>query len=349
MLTICAERESWGAKIGDVPDYDAVLVVSFGGPERADDVMPFLQRVTRGRDVPRRRLLDVAERYFQAGGVSPINEQTRELITALTQRLDDDGPRLPIYWGNRNWHPLLSDTMQTMAAAGVERTVAFVTSAFSSFSSCRQYLDDIEAARMAVGPTAPIVDKIRPFWNHPGFVEASAARVREAVLELLATTTEELRLVFTAHSIPSAMAAACDYEAQLREAATLVAERAATELAWDLVYQSRSGRPDTPWLGPDILDHLTRLRDERVAAVVVCPIGFVSDHMEVVYDLDIEAQALARRLGIRLARAGTVGTSPRFVDAVRELIVERVEGATPVALGTLGPRPACTIDCCPPS
>jgi ferrochelatase len=333
-----------------LPPYDAVLLVSFGGPERPDDVMPFLENVTRGRGIPRQRLAQVAAHYLARGGVSPINEENRRLLAAIQAQLEAHGPALPVYWGNRNWHPLLAETLAEMAADGIQRAVAFVTSAFSSYSSCRQYREDLAAARLAVGPGAPTVDKIRPFFNHPGFIEPMAASVAAALDRLPPSLRPSAALAFTAHSIPRSMADSSDYQAQLLEACRLVTAGATPGRAWSLVFQSRSGSPAQPWLEPDIGDHLRHLHDGGVEAVVVAPIGFVSDHMEVVHDLDTEAAALASQLGMTMVRAATVGTSPYFAAMVRELIMERTSPTTtvPRALGTMGPRAGdCAADCCP--
>ena len=231
-----------------VTPFDAVLLLSFGGPEGPEDVVPFLENVTRGRNIPRARLEEVGQHYFLFGGMSPINQQCRDLVRALQVELGRNGPPLTVYWGNRNWHPLLADTVRRMADDGVRRAVAVATSAYSSYSACRQYLDDIDGARAAVGERAPAIEKLPPFWNHPGYIETMAANTREA-LARLQPDYARVRLVFTAHAIPSAMAATCDYEVELREASSLVAERAAPErsrLQWDLVYQSRSGLPTQP-------------------------------------------------------------------------------------------------------
>jgi ferrochelatase len=269
--------------------YDAVLIVSFGGPERADDVLPFLENVTRGRNVPRARLLKVAQHYYRLGGASPINAQNCALASALEGELDSQGFRLPVYLGNRNWHPLLADVVGKMAADGVRRAVAFVTSAFGSYSSCRQYLDDIERARSEVGLDAPRIDKLRLFYNHPGFIEPMIERTEAALAELPQASRSAARLVFTAHSIPLAMAAGGPYEAQLREAARLISD-GVRRGEWILAYQSRSGPPDQPWLETDIADLLARLHREGVREVVVVPLGFLSDHMDVLYYLDVEAR-----------------------------------------------------------
>ena len=320
-------------------NYDALLIVSFGGPEGMDDVMPFLENVTRGRNVPRERLLKVAEHYELFSGVSPINQQNRNLIEALSRELKAKGPELPIYWGNRNWHPLLPDTLRTMAADGIKNALAFVTSAYSSFSSCRQYLQNIAAAQEQVGAGAPRVEKLRAFYNHPLFIEANVDRIRSV-------SSAPARLVFTAHSIPESMALHCDYTLQLEEAGRLIATELGVE-NWTVVYQSRSGSPMQPWLGPDICDHLRALNATGVTDVVVAPIGFVSDHIEVVYDLDVEAQQVARELGMNVVRAATAGTHPSFVKMIRELILERVDDAPARYLGSRGANhTVCPADCC---
>ncbi|HYO63395.1 MAG TPA: ferrochelatase [Pyrinomonadaceae bacterium] len=330
-------------------NYDAVMVVSFGGPEGMDEVMPFLENVLRGRNVPPERMREVAHHYELFGGVSPINGQNRRLVAALAELLEREGPRLPVYWGNRNWHPFLADTLRQMRADGVRSALAFVTSAYSSYSGCRQYLGDIERAREALGPDAPRVDKLRAFYNHPGFVGPNVEHLRAALDEVPAERRADARVAFTAHSIPQAMAAGCDYEAQLLETCRLVAEGAG-HAQWRLVFQSRSGPPTQAWLEPDICDYLRGLKDEGATDVIVAPVGFVSDHMEVLYDLDTEARQLAEQLGLRMYRAATAGTHPTFVRMVRELILERTDGrAAPLALGTRGPRADfCTPGCCPP-
>lgn len=324
--------------------YEAVMLVSFGGPEGPDDVMPFLRNVVRGRDVPEERLLTVAEHYQHFGGVSPINAQCHALLQALRTELD-----LPLYWGNRNWNPYLADTLATMRDDGIRRALAFVTSPFGSYSSCRQYLDDIDAARAAVGDGAPEIGKIRHYHDHPGFVRPHADAVRAAFARL---SDVEPRLVFTAHSIPSMMDAQSGpdgwrYTTQVHETATLVASEAGPGLEWDLAWQSRSGPPHVPWLEPDINDHLEVLAASGVRGVVVSPIGFVSDHVEVAWDLDIEAAETAKRLGLRYARAATPGTDRRFVSMVRDLVAERLDSAAPRArLGTLPVWDTCPTGCC---
>ena len=325
--------------------YDALLVVSFGGPERSDDVVPFLENVAQGRNIPRERLLAVAEHYYHFGGVSPINQQCRELIAALRRELAEHGPDLPIYWGNRNWRPFLRDAIGQMRDDGIRNALAFVTSAYSSYSGCRQYRENIAAAQAAVGEEAPRIEKLRVFYNHPRFIESSSDRLREALVKLPAAKPSYV--VFTAHSIPLSLAQVSDYERQLEETCRLVAEASGVE-HWKLVFQSRSGAPGQPWLEPDILEYLERLHEIGVKQVAVAPIGFLSDNMEVLYDLDIEAKDLALELGITLVRANTVGTHPAFIRMIRELIAERVLNAPRLAIGKYGPRQdICAADCCP--
>ena len=326
---------------------DALLVVSFGGPEGPDDVVPFLENVLRGRPVPRQRLEEVAGHYQRFGGVSPVNGHNRDLIAAVQAELDRHGPALGVYWGNRNWHPFLAETIGRMRDDGVNRALAFVTSAYASYSGCHQYLDDIAQARAEVGPGAPVIDKLRVFYNHPGFVEPNAEHLRVA----LEQAGDRAVVAFTAHSIPVSMAATCDYVAQLTETARLVAERAdpGGGLPWQLVFQSRSGPPGQPWLEPDIVDHLRAVATAGAGTVVVAPIGFISDHMEVVYDLDTEASRVAGEIGLRFIRAATVGADPAFVTMIRQLINERVDPSAPrLALGNRGPYEAtCPAGCCP--
>ena len=329
-------------------NFDAVLVVSFGGPEGPDDVLPFLENVLRGKDVPRERMLEVADHYQRFGGVSPINAQNRALIAALAVELDTRGPRMPIYWGNRNWHPLLADTMAEMARVGVRRALGFVTSAYSSYSSCRQYLEDIERARRQVGPTAPEIDKLRAFFNHPGFIALWVERARAAIEQLPSQHRASARVMYTAHSIPTAMAEGCQYAAQIAEAARLVSEALALK-DYQIAYQSRSGSPRQPWLSPDIGDALRELRAAGPARdVVIVPIGFLSDHVEILYDLDVAARQICDALGLNMVRAATVGSHPEFVGMIRELIEERVSGAPRRALGNFGAsHDVCPADCCP--
>jgi protoporphyrin/coproporphyrin ferrochelatase len=326
-------------------DFDALLVVSFGGPEGMEDVIPFLENVLRGRNVPLERMLQVARHYELFGGVSPINQQNRNLIAALEKELSANGPQLPIYWGNRNWHPMLADTLKQMAADGIQNALAFVTSAYSSYSSCRQYLQNIADAQAEVGPQAPRVEKLRAFYNHPLFIDANVDQIREA-LSQLEDDPASAHLVFTAHSIPESMAENCDYAVQLAETGKLIAEGLNIR-NWQVVYQSRSGSPTQPWLGPDVSEHLRGLRLEGVRNVIVAPIGFVSDHMEVVYDLDFEASKVAEEIGLKMVRARTAGTHSAFVKMIRELMLERIDNVPARAAGSYGPRHnVCEPDCC---
>lgn len=331
------------------PPYDAVLLVSFGGPEGRDEVIPFLENVLRGRNVPRERMLEVAEHYYHFDGVSPINEQNRQLIAALQARLAADGPNLPVYWGNRNWEPYLTDALSKMRDDGIKRALAFVTSAYSSFSGCRQYRGNIADAQAAVGAGAPAVDKIRAFFNHPGFIGPMAERVREAYGQIAVERRPAAELIFAAHSVPLSMATSSKYVEQLQEACRLVAE-AAGRSDYRLVWQSRSGPPTQPWLEPDICDYLRQRREQGAQDVVVSPIGFISDHMEVLFDLDTEAREVAAEIGLGFVRAGTVGVHPDFIAMIRELILERIapESTPRRALGHLGSsHDECPIDCCP--
>lgn len=327
--------------------YDALLVLSFGGPEGPDDVMPFLENVTRGRGVPRERLLEVAEHYQHFGGVSPINGQVQALIEALRAELGAHGHTLPVYWGNRNWHPMLEDTVRQMRDDGVTRALAFATSAYGSYSGCRQYRDDIARACAAV-EGAPGLEKLRPYFDHPGFIEAQTDRVRDALSTLPEASRGRARLVFTAHSVPVSMARSSPYEAQLRAASALVSKGVGVE-GFELVWQSRSGPPQVPWLEPDVGDAIDGFASEDPSRpIVLVPIGFTSDHMEVVWDLDHEAEQRARAAGVPFVRAGTVGTHPAFVRAVRELFEERLSDGPRRALTTLSETLGfCSATCCP--
>jgi protoporphyrin/coproporphyrin ferrochelatase len=316
------------------PTYDALCVVSFGGPNGPDDVMPFLRNVTAGRNVPDERLAVVAEQYEQFGGRSPINEQNLALIDALRTEFEQHGIELPIYFGNRNWEPYLSDTVAQMADDGVQRALVLATSAFSSYSGCRQYREDLQQASATVGDRAPELHKLRLYYNHPGFIDAVEARIAEV-------HRPGARLVFTAHSIPLSMARWCDYESQLNEMAALLAERAGAE--WDLAFQSRSGPPQVPWLEPDINDHLVALAESGVTDVTLVPLGFISDHMEVQFDLDHQAAQTAADAGIDLRRAPTVGTHPTFVSGLRQLVEEKIADGPVLWVGDAGPWP----DPCP--
>jgi protoporphyrin/coproporphyrin ferrochelatase len=343
----------YGAQTADTPlfdnsarQYDALLVMSFGGPEGMDDVIPFLENVTRGRNIPRERLLEVGHHYELFGGVSPINGQNRALIAALETELKAHNIHLPVYFGNRNWHPFVSDTLDQMIADGVENALVFVTSAFSSYSGCRQYREDIIQACETVND-APGLDKIRVFYNHPGFILPNAENLQNALNQFSIERRTSVHVAFTAHSIPLTMAKHSAYEAQLQEACRLVAERVGVA-NYQLVYQSRSGAPHIPWLAPDILDHMEMLAAQGVMDLIIHPIGFISDHMEVLYDLDTEAVEKARELGMEMVRSATVGIHPAFISMIRELIVERMT-ANPVrqALGVRGPsHDICPLSCC---
>ncbi|WP_263165081.1 ferrochelatase [Streptomyces sp. SCSIO ZS0520] len=354
----------------DPGPYDALLLLSFGGPEGPEDVVPFLENVTRGRGIPRERLKEVGQHYFLFGGVSPINEQNRELLAALREDFAEHGVDLPVYWGNRNWAPYLTDTLREMVRDGRRRVLVLATSAYASYSGCRQYRENLAeslAALEAEGLPLPRVDKLRHFFNHPGFVEPMTEGVLAALAELPAEVREGAHLAFTTHSIPTAAADTSGpeeahgeggaYVAQHLAVARLIAgavrERTGVDHPWRLVYQSRSGAPHIPWLEPDICDHLESVHAAGAPAVVMAPIGFVSDHMEVRYDLDTEARQKAAELGLPVRRSATVGADPRFAAAVRELVLERAaaERGQPVercALGTLGPsHDLCPVGCCP--
>lgn len=334
---------------------DALLLVSFGGPEGQADVLPFLANVVRGRGVPAARLAEVAGHYQRFGGVSPINGQNRALVAALEAELAARGPRLPVYWGNRNWHPYLSDTVGRMTADGVRGALALVTSTYSSYSSCRQYREDLATAQAEAGLGAPRLTRLRHYYNHPGFVAPLVDNVVAGLHRLPAAARAGAHLAFSAHSIPMATARTSQYVGQLLEAARLVAAGVAAAGAgthpWRLVFQSRSGPAQVPWLEPDVVAHLEQLAADGAPGVVLVPVGFISDHLEVVFDLDTEAVGRAGELGLPVARAATVGTDPRFVAALRDLVVERLEGRTErVALGDRGAsHDRCPLGCCPPA
>jgi protoporphyrin/coproporphyrin ferrochelatase len=296
--------------------FDALLVVSFGGPEKHEDVLPFLENVLRGKNVPRERMLEVAEHYYHFDGRSPINDQNKQLIAALEGECRSQGIAIPVYWGNRNWHPLLADTLKHMQAEGVRRAAALTTSAFGSYSGCRQYREDIARAQQAAGVQGMVIEKLPNFCDRPEFIEAMADRVRAAMAELQGAE----QLIFTAHSIPVSMADASPYLRQLKEASARVAA-ACGMTNWTLVCQSRSGPPTQPWLAPDICDYLRDQHASGVRSVIICPIGFISDHMEVLYDLDTEARALCDQLGMKMVRAGTVGAHPRLVSMVCDMLL----------------------------
>ena len=342
--------------------YDGFLLVSFGGPESPADVMPFLENVTRGRDIPQARLEEVAEHYYAFGGRSPINDQNRALIAALEQELVSAAIHVPVYWGNRNWDPYLADVLAQMRSDGITRAAAFITSAYSSYSGCRQYREDLATAVSAVGPGAPRIDRIRHYFDHPGFVVANADNVLAALGRLPGEAAAAARLVYVTHSIPSAMAEAsgpvggayvAQHEAVAAAVTSELADRTGVRHEYELVYCSRSGSPHVPWLEPDINDHLEQLSARGTSAVVLAPIGFVSDHMEVAFDLDTEAMETAAKLGLPATRAATAGTHPAFVAAIRDLFVERAaveRGEQPVraSIGPPGPsHDVCPAGCCP--
>ena len=342
--------------------YDALLLVSFGGPESPADVLPFLENVTRGRDIPRARLEEVAEHYHAFGGRSPINDQNRALIGAVEEDFAAAGLDVPIYWGNRNWDPYLADELARMRGDGITRAAAFITSAYSSYSGCRQYREDLAAAVASVGSGAPRIDRIRHYFDHPGFVAANIDGVQAALEQLRDDVAAEARLVFVTHSIPTAMAASsgptggayvAQHEAVAAAVTAGIADRTGIRHEYDLVYCSRSGSPHVPWLEPDVNDHLELLAAAGTRAVILAPIGFVSDHMEVVFDLDTEAMETAARLGLPAARAATAGTHPAFVAAIRDLVLERAaveRGERPVraSIGPPGPsHDVCPAGCCP--
>ena len=330
--------------------YDAILIVSFGGPEKNEDVIPFLENVLRGKPVPRERMLEVAEHYYHFGGKSPINEHARELIDALRTELKTASIDLPVYWGNRNWHPMLPDTLEEMKEQGIKKALAFFISGYSCYSGCRQYRENIIEARETVGEAAPVVDKIRVFYNHPLFIEANVEKIRHSLNQFSPEEQQNLHLSFTAHSIPMGMAETSDYEQQLLETARLIAEELQIpEDRYQLVYQSRSGRPQDPWLEPDILDHIEELHQKGCKNLIISPIGFLSDHMEIMFDLDTEALEKCNKLEIKMERAKTVGNHPRFITMIRELIEERLELRTDKrAIGKFGPNhDVCPVNCCP--
>ena len=353
-----------GVTPADVQPYDAVLLLSFGGPDRPEDVMPFLENVTRGRGIPRERLDSVAEHYLHFGGRSPINDCNRDLLKGLRSELDRRGlAGVGLYWGNRNWAPYLVDALREAHLDGVRSLAVVVTSAYASYSGCRQYREDLaEALAVLRGEGRALsVDKIRHYYNHPGFVEPTVDAVLAGFAQLPESARTGARVVFVTHSVPLAMNQASgqadgSYLAQHQDVVRLVIERVAGVVghrpAADLVYCSRSGPPAQPWLEPDINDHLRAVRQDGVPGVVVVPIGFVSDHMEVVYDLDTEARQTADTLGLPFVRVPTVGDDPRFVAGLIDLVLERASaerGLSPrrPALGALGAsHDVCPAHCC---
>jgi ferrochelatase len=353
----------------DAAPYDALLLYSFGGPNKPEDVVPFLRNVTAGKGIPDARLEEVGEHYYGFGGKSPINEQNLALKAALEAELADRGIELPVVWGNRNWEPYTNDAIDELEKLGTKRAVALVTSAFSSYSGCRQYREDLAVTLDkrgqldSDGSTGVQFDKIRSYFNHPGFAQANVDAVVEAYAELEAKggSGADAKLVFVTHSIPDTMEAAsrisrATYSEQhldlARVVAAQVAERLGHEVPWDLAYCSRSGPPSQPWLEPDVNDHLEALAGDGLRDVILSPIGFISDHMEVAYDLDTEALATAKDLGMVAVRAGTVGTRRPFVSGLVDLLLERAalardEEVTEATVGSLPAlRSVCAPGCC---
>jgi ferrochelatase len=345
----------------DIAPYDALMLVSFGGPEKPEDVVPFLENVTRGRGIPRERLEEVGEHYFLFGGRSPINDQNRAFIGAVKEDLASNGIDVPVYWGNRNWDPFLADTLRQMREDGIQRAACLVTSAYSSYSGCRQYRENLADA-VAEVPGAPRLDRLRHYFNHPGFVEPMVDATLAALADLGDAGRHDAHVLFVTHSIPVAMndgsgpeggAYVAQHVAVAEEISERVRQETGHRYASELAFCSRSGPPHVPWLEPDVNDRIRELAEDGVAAVVVVPIGFVSDHMEVVYDLDTEARATAEKAGIEFARAATAGLDPRFVSMVRDLLVERaaVERGREVRRAAVGALPPswdrCPAGCCP--
>ncbi len=327
-------------------NFESLLIVSFGGPEKKEDVIPFLENVLRGKNVPRARLEEVAEHYYHFDGFSPINRQVLELKQAIESELREHDINLPVFVGNRNWHPFLSDTVAEMKKQGIQRSLAFFTSAYSCYSGCRQYRENIADAQAHTGEGAPVIQKLRMFYNHPLYIQASVSRVRDAIEELQLDSDAPLTLLFSAHSIPISMADNCNYVNQLTETSRLVAEHF-PQANWELVFQSRSGPPHQPWLEPDVCDRIEELGQEGTKNIVIMPVGFLSDHMEVLFDLDTEAQEASEEAGIKMARAKTVGTHPDFISMIRMLIQERTEGAEKQHVGELPcPYDVCPENCC---
>ena len=327
------------------PEFDSLLVVSFGGPEGHDDVIPFLENVLRGKNVPRERMLEVAEHYYHFDGISPINAQNRALIAALETELRRRNIDLPVYWGNRNWHPLLVDTLKQMTADGRRRALGFFTSIFSSYSGCRQYRENVAAAQEEIGADAPQVHKLRMGFNHPEFIAAQSDLLSRALDRF--PDPREVKLLFTAHSIPYSMADNCRYVEQLQSAAELIAQSVGAT-HWELVYQSRSGPPSQPWLEPDVCDRIAELGAAGTKSLAIVPLGFISDHMEVLYDLDTEAAEACKQNGIEMVRVPTVGVHPRFISMIADLVEERLFGLPERPyLGDYGPsHDVCPADCC---
>jgi len=328
----------------NMTEFDCILLTSFGGPEASEDVEPFLRNVANGRDIPAERLEEVQAQYGFFGGVSPINQQNRDLIAALEEELQSRNIELPIYFGNRNWDPYISDALQNIYDDGKRNVLALVTSAFGSYSGCRQYQEDLDLAVEGLNAEDLSVEKIRLFWNHPGFFEAMVQRLKSSISEIDNDTIQKTHLAFTAHSIPSAWMETNPYQWQLRDFASQLVDAVAPDMEWDLVFQSRSGPPTVPWLEPDIVDHLDSLSAQGVESVIIAPIGFVSDHMEVMFDLDTEAADHARSLGMKVTRTPTVGVHPTFVSGLGQLIEEKILNQTPLV--AFGEPWICQPGCC---
>jgi ferrochelatase len=309
-----------------ITPFDAVLLISFGGPQGLGDIRPFLANVLRGRDVPASRVDEVAHHYELFGGVSPITELTQKQASGLAQRLAAVGTPLPVAIGMRNWHPFLADTLKEMSRAGIRRVLAMIMAAQSSYSSCEQYKENVRDARQTVraaGLADVEVTYVQGWHAHDGFIAANAAHVREAIGRLPRPLQPGARLVFTAHSIPTRMAERSQYREQLLESSREVARRVGIA-DWALVYQSRSGRPQDPWLDPDVCDYLRASREHGLEAAVLCPIGFVCDHIEVLYDLDREAAAVAREIGLAVTRAAAANDNPQFLDMMADVVLAAV-------------------------
>lgn len=333
-----------------MPQFDAILIASFGGPEGPDQVVPYLHNVTGGKELPAAVIDELVERYMLFGGVSPINQQTRALLAALAAELGTHLPGLAIYWGNRFCPPTLAEAVEQMAEDGIRTALVFVTSPFGSYPSCRAYIEQIARARAAVGPAAPEIQKLRLYYNHPGFIEPSAQRISEALAQLPPQRRATARLIFTAHSLPIALAEQSPYCRQLQEACALAAQCAGLS-QWDLAYQSRSPYSKARWLEPDVAQHVRRLaQEDKPEDIVVAPIGFLQENIEVLYELDVQLAELCGELGINLIRTAPIGAHPRLVQMIRELVMERIDPNAPrLALGQSGPWPdQCPADCCLP-
>jgi ferrochelatase len=318
--------------------FDALLICSFGGPEGMEDVLPFLDNVLRGKNVPEERKREVAHHYEMFGGISPINAQNRELKSLLEKKFKSEGIDLPVFWGNRNWKPYFENAISEMKNKGVKNALAYITSVYGSYSGCRQYLENIENARKLVGEDAPTIQRLPLFYNHPNFIEVNVKNIRAQLNNVPDSGHSSVHLAFTAHSIPVSMSLTSPYVEQLQQTCKLVAEKVGIQ-SWKLVFQSRSGPHQIPWLEPDICDHLESISKEGKSHVIVSPIGFVSDHMEVLYDLDVEAKRKSQELGLTMLRASSVGNDPMMIDMIVDLVKQQLEGKAPFV---------CKPDCCAP-